>query len=482
MKSTLAGRWQAAVCAAILPVAALIIQPRVESGIVDDGPYIAMVQDLLRTGHFTYNGWESAMMGVLVAAGALFAKLFGTSFTAIRLTVLLIASLTGFVVQRLFVRCALTPWNASLATIALLVCPLFLPYTFTFMTDVPGVFGIAVCLYFGARALQTTEANHAILWLCLAAVCGVTGGTCRQTVWLGAVVMVPAVACCLRQSRRVLIAGALLTLLSAASILAELHWFSHQPYTLSEAVLRHSSFSKELSNFLYVATHTAPVIPFLLTPVLLAFLPTAMRSSNRSRLIVLAGPLIFMLLGLLEYYRHSLANWLTIVPGTGVGGVGYFIFMGARTPIYGMWWLLGLWAVMLAGTFAFLAFCFATQWPALRPAAHGLSWRQLAWLLTPLTVGYLILLLPRAIYEEIYSRYLLPLVLICLLAVVRVYQERVARRLPAFVIALVVLTAAWSIAIVHDGFAEDRGEGGGLQGLTWRGGACDPYRRRWGVG
>ena len=60
-------------------------------GICDDGPYIFVAKNLASTGHITYNGWSEAMLGWQLYLGAAFIKLFGFSFTAVRMSNLLVA-------------------------------------------------------------------------------------------------------------------------------------------------------------------------------------------------------------------------------------------------------------------------------------------------------------------------------------------------------------------------------------------------------
>ena len=60
-------------------------------GISDDGPYILMAQTLASTGRIVYNGWAAAMIGWQLYIGAAFIKLFGFSFTAVRMSTLLVS-------------------------------------------------------------------------------------------------------------------------------------------------------------------------------------------------------------------------------------------------------------------------------------------------------------------------------------------------------------------------------------------------------
>jgi hypothetical protein len=95
-------------------------------GFVDDGPYILMAHILAVTGHIAYNGWATAIVGWQLYLGAVFIKLFGFSFTAVRCCTRLVTMSLAFVLQRTLVRCNITEGNATLGTLALVISPLYL--------------------------------------------------------------------------------------------------------------------------------------------------------------------------------------------------------------------------------------------------------------------------------------------------------------------------------------------------------------------
>ncbi len=125
-------------CALALLLCALISRPYAEMGIADDGPYILTARGLATTGHLAYNGWVSAMLGWQLYLGAVLIKLFGFSFTAVRMSGLLISMALAFVLQPTLVRAGLTERNATIGTLAFVLSPLYLTLSVTFMSDVPG--------------------------------------------------------------------------------------------------------------------------------------------------------------------------------------------------------------------------------------------------------------------------------------------------------------------------------------------------------
>jgi 4-amino-4-deoxy-L-arabinose transferase-like glycosyltransferase len=147
-------RWPALLCAFFLFLCALATFPVAEIGMTDDWSYVQSARVLAQTGHIVYNGWTTAMLGWQLFLGALFVKLFGPSFTAIRASTLLVAVLTAFLIERTFRRAGLGSRNAAFGTLALVLSPIFLPYAVSFMTEIAGLFCVVLCLYACLRALQ----------------------------------------------------------------------------------------------------------------------------------------------------------------------------------------------------------------------------------------------------------------------------------------------------------------------------------------
>jgi hypothetical protein len=77
-------------------------------------------------------------------------------------------------------------------------------------------------------------------------------------------------------------------------------------------------------------------------------------------------------------------------------------------------------------------------------------------LVTPFTLCYLVLLLPRATSWNLYDRYLLPLCASVVIVGLRLYQEKVHERVPAVSVATLAVFALWGIAATHDYFSAER--------------------------
>src|SRR5437899_1842656 len=104
---------QAIFCGLAVLACELISRPFTTMSVCDDGLYILMAETLARTGHIVYNGWAAAMMASQLYVAVVFIKLFGFSFTAVRMSTVMIAGLTAWVVQRTLVRTGVTERNAT---------------------------------------------------------------------------------------------------------------------------------------------------------------------------------------------------------------------------------------------------------------------------------------------------------------------------------------------------------------------------------
>lgn len=134
-------------CALVFLACFWVAWPVAQVGFVDDWSYIKTTQVFAQTGHIAYNAWGAPMLGWMIPWGALFIKLFGFSFITVKLSTLPIAVVTLLLFHSILGRFAITPRNAVIGTLTLGLSPLFLPLSASFMTDIPGLFVIVLCLY-----------------------------------------------------------------------------------------------------------------------------------------------------------------------------------------------------------------------------------------------------------------------------------------------------------------------------------------------
>jgi len=447
----------------------LISRPFADMGVADDWSYFLTAKILAQTGHIVYNGWATAMLGWQLYAGALFIKLFGASFTAVRMSTLTISVLTAFLIQRTLVRTGINERNATIGTLAVVLTPIYMQLSATFMTDIQGLFAIVVCLYACIRALQTSDSRSATAWICFAAIANVVLGSARQIAWLGALVIVPSTLWMLRKNRRLLLIGSIVTLIGWGGIFEAMHWFSQQPYSIPEGI----SFSiGGVHGAIYMARQLFKAIlqtPFFVLPVLLLFLPWARRGGNRLVAVLTFIAAGYAVVAIYLLRHNSPSAMLEPLLGDWYVPQGFYqsvMIYGKAGVVLGSGVRLVLTIIATLATVCLIAFLLQlrdapsrrnlAQTPDLAAALQPtLTWAQLGYLLAPFTIAYFGLMIPRS-SSNVLDRYLLAPSLVAAIYMIRVYQDYWRRRLPDWSIALVALTTIYSIGATHDLFSLTR--------------------------
>ena len=453
-------RVPALLCSLAVILCELVSRPYTTMGVGDDGPYIRMAQTLATTGHILYNAWASPMLTAQLYLGAAFIKLFGYSFTTVRMSTLLVAVTLAFLLQRSLVHTGISDGNATLGTLAFVLSPLYLMLSVTFMSDITGVFAIVLCLYGCLRALQSTMDRWSIAWLCFAVVTNVFFGTSRQIAWLGTIVMVPCALWLLRARRRVLVASAAVNFLGVFAIFACMQWLKHQRYVIPLPLLT--------SNF-----HLAPILgqfglllldcPFLILPLVALFLPEVRKS--RPQVIALLTALLLGFLFLATYPSHLRGYFAPLLEPTGalgswitVHGFIEVVVLPCKLPLFLTPPIQVLLTIAsIGGLFGLVLSILRDRSPLSPIATPTLTWRQLALLAGPFSAAYCLLILAGAGTTNLmYDRYALGLLVVLLPCLVRFYQERIHPRFPLFGVLLIAIMAVYGIAVTHNDFAFDR--------------------------
>jgi hypothetical protein len=442
-------RIPALICALAVLLCELIAHPFANMGVCDDGPYIVMARTLAATGHVAYTGWAAPMLGWQVYLGAAFVKFFGFSFTTVRMSTLFVSVLMAVVMQRTLVCAGISERNAAIGTLALVLCPLYLLLTATYMTDIFGLFAIITCLYGCFRARQSTTARSAIAWVCSAVITNAILGTSRQIAWLGILVMMPSLLWLMRAQRRVLIAGTAVTLAGVLFILACMHWLKLQPYSIPERILPENfPLGIIFTNIVQVFLE----LPFLLLPIIAIFIPRIFSNNRRSILVVVSVILAYTALGFQRGYipllEPAMGDWVTVFGTIHERGT-----LGDPPVLLHTSFRVFLAIASLGGLLGF-AVSFLTSRPNRQHAESlKLSWRQLGVLLVPFTVAYTLLLVPRAASVGISDRYVIGLAFPALLCLVRYYQDRFGPRLPLASVLMVGIMAILGIIMTRNTFA-----------------------------
>jgi hypothetical protein len=149
-------------------LAIVAVDPSGNFPINDDWSYADTVRRLVEIGEWRLNPWTSMPLGTQVLWGWLFSQPAGFSFTAMRVSTLVLAwaaTLGSYALLRL---AGAVPIVAICGASAVMVCPVFFPLAFTFMTDVPafalGVWAL-VCVLQYIRQPRTAYLTGALALL-----------------------------------------------------------------------------------------------------------------------------------------------------------------------------------------------------------------------------------------------------------------------------------------------------------------------------
>jgi hypothetical protein len=446
------------ICACVTAASVLASWPVAEMGFVDDWSYVKTAFVFARTGHLVYNGWATAMLGWAIPWAALFIKLFGFSFTAVRLSTLPLAMASVYLLHASLVRFGITARNATVGALTLGLSPLFLPLAASYMTDIAGLFCILLCLYLCQRALAAHSDRTTILWLTCAALTNIAGGTVRQIVWLGALVMVPSTAWVLRKRSGVIRAASLLWIGSALSVFACIRWFERQPYALPEKIIQGPVTGAMLGHMLAELLKALLCLALITFPILIAWLPIQ-RSLSRSALTRIACILAAMgatsiVLGNRGSLDHRVMPWLGHVIGTLSIFSSTGEMLGSRPVTLTLPMRVGLSLVVIAASLTLVEQMLTKPWR--RKSLNAVSLHEALFVLGPFSISYVVFLLPRALYSFIYDRYLLGLMPFAIILLLLLHQRWIAVRLPAVTVATLSLFALYAIAGTHDWFALNR--------------------------
>jgi hypothetical protein len=451
--------WEGPLCGCVVVAAICASRPYAEMGFLDDWSYVKTAFEYAHTGHFVYNGWATAMLGWQVPWGALFVKLFGYYFTAARISMLPVDLAAIWLFYSILERFGIERRNAVFGTLTLGLSPLFVPLGASYMTDVPGLLVILLCLYLCLRAIDAHNDRSALLWLALAAGTNVAGGTVRQIAWLGALVMVPSTAWLMRRRQHALVAGALLWVFSAIGIFVCLGWWIRQPYAVPERIAQGPVSSTMVVHVGAELLRALLCTCLLVFPLLIAWLPRYKTFPQRIRVTLAA---LILALAAAAYILHLKRDlhfvtmpWLIHV----IGSEGIFQsnweMVGSR-PVTIPIWLQAMISLAIVGVAMVFAVAIGRQRNERRSRGDRQNGAyQMRWLLWPFAIAYVCLLIPRGLYSFIYDRYLLGLLPLVILEVMGLMQ-RSELRPPRIGYATLALCGVFGVFATHDLFALNR--------------------------
>lgn len=158
----------------------LFVSPRGEFALNDDWVHAEMIKHWLDTGEFRFNSYVGPLLYWPMLYGAALTKLFGFSFTLLRLTTLawmaVLIGLTYFAINKQSTNRGL----AAIVALTLWLNPISYNLSFTFMTDLPALALTAASAIAYWQALQTRQTK----WLWWGSLAAFLGFFTRQTAGL----------------------------------------------------------------------------------------------------------------------------------------------------------------------------------------------------------------------------------------------------------------------------------------------------------
>lgn len=463
-------------CVLILLLCALLIRPFAEIGISDDFSYVRTAQMLAATGHIVYNRWASMPLGWQLYLGALFIKWFGFSFTAPRLALFLVSLVDAYLLHRVATQFGLTAWNATLATLTVILSPAWLMMELNFMSDAPGLFCIVLCMYACQRALLAHNARAALGWLWFAGLSNIADGTVRQTAWLGVLVLVPATAWLMRRTKVALISGVLMWVVGLTAILKYLQWFHAQPFSVSEKILD----GGDAVTFSEMLLRSLATLAMLSLPVLMVAPLALERLNRRQRSIayLTAGTVSVFIIGVvgISYLHGHAAIYRALTPlwlpdNITYTGVKQQNEIAGHAPVFLHLPIRLLLTICITASVVCSAFLlkFSSEIPVgdqERTESRPLSLYDARFLLLTFAAAYAIVLIPRAFVGMVFDRYLMPLVMVLVILALLQIQERAGRLSYLLSWATLFFFTCFAVAGTHDLYAFDRARVAALDEVT----------------
>lgn len=449
-------------CLTVVVAAMLLIWPAGDIAFGDDVAYSHVALRLSQTGHLIFNGWEAAMMLVHAYWGALVIKLFGFSLAHMRLSTVPFALACVALCYLISRRAGLNSSAAIFVAQLLGLSPIFLPYTVSYMTDVPGLFFFLLALFALIRASETFAGWKAYLWLAIGTGAGLLGGTGRQVVWFVPLVVLPYLIWVRRQEVRFAATCAGAWCLSLLSIAAIASWFNHQPYAVPMPTM-FSEFRMALARPAKEAELIARALLMLLWMCLPAAVPFVFRSAADTwkgewgRKILVGALLLGVACAVLIHpslasipWMPSTLNWEGINGDAPLPGLPVVLTRPIRAVV-----ALTVYAAacILAGELLQIRELARRAWRALispSPTEFALA----AMLLV--SVAYFVAMMIRAIEFDPFDRYLLPLMpcvstaLLLQSAAGNPDAERIRPRVMPLAWGILLITGAYAILSTHD--------------------------------
>lgn len=384
----------------------IFINPIGEFPLNDDWVHTDTIKHWIETGEFRMLPFAGPTFYMPILYGALLTKLFGFSFSLLRISTLVLAAGTLSLFYYTLRRQSVPASTSFVATLTLWFNPIFYNLSFTFMADIPAVFFLmaAIVLY-----LQGFAKNNTALLL-LASVAAVAGAYTRQTTVL---ILFAALLYGITQrpwigTKKILLAFGLPIVLGAITYTL-LSFNELLPQSTGTHIIEGAG--RLFGHMRWWSWYIPLYLGLFLMPISFAWLAANKDEWKNRKLQIFVVLALLIALGIRELYHLQLPYVINMISLYSLGPIAGVIQGNASLLFTSFVW--GILTMASAASLGILAYFFVTQ----KNPAPELR-----------IVRYFIILslIPLLLFES-FDRYLLPLVLGCLIVLsVRLKQVRIA--------------------------------------------------------
>lgn len=154
-----------------------LISPRGEFALNDDWVHTDTIKHWVETGSFRLMPYAGPTFYVPILYGAALVKVFGFSFTLLRVSTLILGAISILLFFLFLVKLTHRPALAFIGAATLWLNPIFFNLSFTFMTDIPAFLFLLLSIYFYYSAFETKKWQ----WFFYGSIFSIIGFYTRQT-------------------------------------------------------------------------------------------------------------------------------------------------------------------------------------------------------------------------------------------------------------------------------------------------------------
>jgi hypothetical protein len=417
------------------------VNPFNEAGFEDDWSYARVAWNLARTGRLEYNGWGGSLLLFQSFWALPWIRIFGFSFQILEISTIPLSLGAALLIYLAGLRLGLSRPYTAFASLGSALCPLLLPFAASFMTESCACFFSMLCIYCAIRTAQAESSTQATGWLWRLAAAGLVGGANRQIVWVAGLAPILWLLWA-RRAEPIFRRHALICLVFCAVGAFAIQRTFGQPYgalhlggtSLQELALR---FPRHTA---YTLLRLMLVVPLMAIPAFACFLPRIRWWALEIAAILSVPELLAG--GLLAPFGETILTRTGIATTLQDSGDSAF---SALSPLLCLLLtaIVNAWIIESALSFrAVLRSCSAPQRSALAVfALFG--------------AAYLAMLIPGALTNIAYDRYMAPLVPLLFLAI-SMQARRCRERIPFLAWVCLALFSGYAVATTHDHFAKLR--------------------------